>query len=51
MTQTRRRIGPIGTSTRLLAGAGLLYLAFFDGTSWGLEWYDAAVGLGVCRRP
>jgi hypothetical protein len=27
--------------------AGLLYLAFFDGASWGLEWYDAAVGLGV----
>ena len=42
-----RKIGPIGTTTRLLAAAGLLYLAFFDGTSWGLEWYDAAVGLGV----
>jgi hypothetical protein len=42
-----RRIGPIGTTTRLVAAAGLLYLAFFDGTSWGLEWYDAAVGLGV----
>ena len=42
-----RRIGPIGTTTRLLAAGGLLYLAFFDGTSWGLEWYDAAVGLGV----
>jgi hypothetical protein len=42
-----RRIGPIGTVTRLLAAGGLLYLAFFDGTSWGLEWYDAAVGLGV----
>ena len=42
-----RRIGPIGTTTRLLAAAGLLYLAFFDGTSWGLEWYDAAVGLGA----
>src|SRR6266545_798842 len=42
-----RRIGPIGTVTRLLAAAGLLYLAFFDGTSWGLEWYDAAVGLAV----
>jgi hypothetical protein len=25
----------------------LLYLAFFDGASWGLEWYDLAVGLGV----
>jgi hypothetical protein len=42
-----RRIGPIGTTTRLLAAAGLLYLALFDGTRWGLEWYDAAVGLGV----
>jgi hypothetical protein len=42
-----RRIGPIGTATRLLAAAGLLYLAFFDGVRWGLEWYDAAVGLGV----
>jgi hypothetical protein len=42
-----RRIGPIGTATRLLGAAGLLYLAFFDSTSWGLEWYDAAVGLGV----
>jgi hypothetical protein len=42
-----RRIGPIGTTTRLLAAGGLLYLALFDGTSWGLEWYDAAVGLGL----
>ena len=42
-----RRIGPIGTTTRVLAAAGLLYLALFDGTSWGLQWYDAAVGLAV----
>jgi hypothetical protein len=42
-----RRIGPIGTTTRLLAAAGLLYLALFDGASWGLEWYDAAVGIGI----
>ncbi|MDQ3893330.1 MAG: hypothetical protein M3292_01495 [Actinomycetota bacterium] len=42
-----RRIGPIGISTRLLAAAGLLYLAFFDGRGWGLEWYDVAVGLAV----
>jgi hypothetical protein len=47
MHTTTRRIGPIGTTTRLLAAAGLLYLALFDGTSWGLEWYDATVGLGV----
>jgi hypothetical protein len=42
-----RRIGPIGTTTRLVVAAGLFYLAFFDGTSWGLEWYDAAVGFGI----
>jgi hypothetical protein len=47
MRTKTRRIGPIGTTTRLLAAAGLLYLALFDGTSWGLEWYDAAVGLGI----
>jgi hypothetical protein len=47
MPSKTRRIGPIGTTTRLLAAAGLLYLALYDGTSWGLEWYDAAVGLGV----
>ncbi len=47
MHMKTRRIGPIGTTTRLLAAVGLLYLALFDGTSWGLEWYDAAVGLGV----
>ena len=42
-----RRIGPIGTATRLIVAAGLLYLALLDGTSWGLEWYDAAVGLAA----
>jgi hypothetical protein len=42
-----RRIGPIGTTTRLVVAAALLYLAFFDGTRWGLEWYDIAVGLAV----
>jgi hypothetical protein len=47
MQTTTRRIGPIGTTTRVLAAAGLFYLALFDGTSWGLEWYDAAVGLGI----
>ena len=44
---TKRRIGPVGTTTRLLGAAALLYLAFFDGASWGLEWYDLAVGLGA----
>ena len=46
MTHTRR-IGPIGTTTRLIAAATLLYLALFDGTSWGLHWYDAVLGLVV----
>jgi hypothetical protein len=47
MQMKSRRIGPIGTTTRLLGAAVLLYLAFFDGASWGFEWYDAAVGLGL----
>ena len=47
MRTKTRRIGPIGTTIRLVVAAGLLYLAFFDDTSWGLEWYDAAVGLAV----
>jgi hypothetical protein len=46
MTRTRR-IGPIGTTTRLIAAAALLYLALFDGASWGLRWYDAVLGLVV----
>jgi hypothetical protein len=48
--QTRRsarRIGPVGTSTRLLVAAGLLYLALFKGTSWGGRWYDLLLGLVV----
>jgi hypothetical protein len=40
-----RRIGPIGTTTRLIAATALLYLALFDGTSWALRWYDAVLGL------
>ncbi len=47
MAVKTRRIGPIGTTTRLVAAAGLLYLALFDGTSWGLEWYDAAFALAA----
>jgi hypothetical protein len=46
MTRTRR-IGPIGTTTRLIAAAALLYLALSDGTLWGLRWYDAVLGLLV----
>jgi hypothetical protein len=45
MTGGTRRIGPIGTTTRLIAAAALLYLALFDGTTWGLRWYDAVLGL------
>ena len=40
-----RRIGPIGTASRLVAAGALLYLALFDGLDWGLEWYDVVVGL------
>ena len=40
-----RRIGPIGTTARLLVAGGLLYLALFAGTSWRLSWYEAALGL------
>jgi hypothetical protein len=47
MNNQTRRIGPIGTATRLLVAAGLFYLALFDGVDWGLEWYDVAVGLGL----
>ena len=47
MPPRTRRIGPIGTSTRLIAAAALLCLALFNGTSWGLRWYDALLGLVV----
>ena len=46
--KTQRRIGPIGTTSRVLGGLGLLYLALSDGDpSWGLHWYDAVLGLAV----
>lgn len=41
------QMGPIGRVTRLVVGAGLLYLAQFAGTSWSLRWYDAVLGLVV----
>ena len=46
---TQRRIGPIGTASRVLAGLALLYLALSDGghLSWNLRWYELALGLGV----
>src|ERR671918_945776 len=47
--KTMRRIGPIGTASRVLAGFALLYLALSDGgrLSWDLRWYEVALGLGV----
>lgn len=47
MQTAARRIGPIGTSTRLLVAAAVLYLALFDWTAWGLTWYDGALALGL----
>jgi hypothetical protein len=46
---TLRRIGPIGTASRALAGLALLYLAVSDGgrLSWDLRWYEVALGVGV----
>jgi hypothetical protein len=35
-----RRIGPLGTTLRVVVGLGLLYLA-----GWGIDWYDPLVGL------
>jgi hypothetical protein len=48
-TTTMRRIGPIGTASRVLAGLALLYLTLSDGgrLSWDLHWYEVALGLGV----
>ena len=48
-TTTNRRIGPLGTASRLLAGLALLYVAASDGgrLSWDLRWYDVALGRGV----
>jgi hypothetical protein len=48
-TTTKRRIGPLGTASRLLAGLALLYVAASDGgrLSWDLGWYEVALGLGA----
>src|ERR671918_1407695 len=45
--KTLRRIGPIGTASRVLAGLALLYLALSDGgrLAWDLRWYEVALGL------
>ena len=46
MNTPARRIGPIGTVSRLIAGLGLLYLALtHGGLSWALTWQDAVLGL------
>jgi hypothetical protein len=50
MARTKlRRIGPIGTLSRGLAGLWLLFLAVSDGSrlTWDLRWYEVALGLGV----
>ena len=45
----QRRIGPIGTTSRVLGGLGLLYLALSDGgrLAWDFRWYEVALGLVV----
>jgi hypothetical protein len=41
-----RRIGPIGTASRVVVALGLLLLAGWDGgLSWQIEWYDPLLGL------
>ncbi|MGH2962671.1 MAG: hypothetical protein ACRDL3_10855, partial [Solirubrobacterales bacterium] len=46
MTTTKRKIGPVGTTVRVLAGLGLLYLARGASIeSWGIEPQDAVIGL------
>jgi hypothetical protein len=46
MTATKRRIGPLGTTLRVVVGLGLVYLAGgADGLSWGVESHDLLIGL------
>ena len=46
MTAKERRIGPLGTTLRVVVGLGLLYLAGgAGGLSWRVDWYDPLVGL------
>jgi hypothetical protein len=46
MNTATRRIGSIGTASRVIVALGLLYLAFTHGRpSWSLTWYDAVLGL------
>jgi hypothetical protein len=46
MITTKRQIGPVGTTVRVLSGLGLLYLAGGASiASWGVEPQDAVIGL------
>jgi hypothetical protein len=47
MPKHMRRIGTIGTASRVVVGLGLLYLALLDGLSWGLTWREAVLGLAL----
>jgi hypothetical protein len=59
MNTQRRRIGRVGTVSRVVVALGLLYLAVTNGgglvylsfpnggLSWGLTWYEAVLGLVV----
>jgi hypothetical protein len=46
MNTATRRIGRIGTASRVIVALGLLYLALTHGPpSWSLTWYDTVLGL------
>jgi hypothetical protein len=46
MTANKRRIGPLGTTLRVVVGLGLLYLTGgAGGLSWRVDWYDPVIGL------
>src|SRR6516162_3186789 len=46
MNTAGRRIGRVGTISRVIVALGFLYLALTSGgLSWGLTWYDAVLGL------
>ncbi|MGH9917735.1 MAG: hypothetical protein ACRD6W_02515 [Nitrososphaerales archaeon] len=40
-----RRIGPIGTWSRVVLGAALVFFGLFHGHPWGIPWYQAVLGL------
>jgi hypothetical protein len=46
MTPSKRRIGPIGTTTRVLVGLALIYVSgAWGGLDWSVEPHDLLVGL------